>query len=232
MISSMPKWVGGWMKPNVRITEVVLISPGIRKIRLEGAIARMNFQVGYANVIRVSETEYRNYTVAWFDKKEGLLDIVLNVHGHGVGSQYMENLQPGDELYLSSPRGFKAYDPKVKQQLIFGDETSLGLSCAFLPVLEQNQHQFRFYFELDEANQEAPELLGLKNYTIFPKQQLFRNEAWIGGLPLMDDADWQSAHFVLTGNVKSVQTFRRVLKSKTSGKVLAQGYWLEGKKGL
>ena len=98
--------------------------------------------------------------------------------------------------------------------------------------MKKKEHQYQFCFELDEVNKNAPELLGLKNYTIFTKNGSFRNEKWINDLPVFQTPDWQPANFILTGNVKSVQSFRAVLKNKTTAKIFSQGYWLEGKKGL
>src|SRR3546814_14985264 len=69
----------------------------------------------------------------------------------------------------SSDLGKKQYEPTIKQHLIFGDETSFGLACSFLPYLKMNQHQFQFYFELDESNFNVPQLLGLENYSVFSK---------------------------------------------------------------
>lgn len=236
MISSMPKWVGDLfessLRPNVKVLEISCISPRIKKIRFQGDISKMNFQIGYANVIRVSETEYRNYTVAYHDKKKGVFDMIFHIHGNGPGSQYIDTLKTGDELYVSPPRGKKQYEPGLKQQFIFGDETSLGLASSFVPYLKKNNHQFQFYFELEEANKNVPGLLGLENVTVFPKNGSFRNEKWINELPLFKTPEWKTASFVLIGNVKSVQTFRKVLKNNMPGKIATQGYWLEGKKGL
>ena len=236
MISSMPKWIGDWLEsaagPRLTILRADYMTPAIKKIRFQGDISKMSFLVGGASVIRVSDTDYRNYTVASYDIKKGILEIIFHIHGNGVGGRYIDTLKTGDELYISSPRGRAAYDPKVKRYLIFGDETSLGLACSLLPFLKKNEHHFHFYFELDEANQNAPQLLGLENFTVFPKNGLFNNEQWIKDLPVFQVAGWQAANFVLTGNAASVQTFRKVLKNNTTGKVFAQGYWLEGKKGL
>ncbi|MCX2584383.1 siderophore-interacting protein [Pedobacter sp. MR22-3] len=236
MISSLPKWVNNLfensLRPNVKVLFVSDISSQIKKVSFQGDISKMNFQVGYANVIRVSETEYRNYTVAHHDIAEGILEIIFYIHGNGVGCRYINTLREGDEIYISLPRGRNEYDPKVKQQFIFGDETSLGIACSFLPVLKQNGHQFQFYFELGEENKEAPGILGLENFTVFSKNGLFRNEKWIKDLPILKASDWQEANFILTGNVKSVQVFRKVLKETATGKILSKGYWLEGKKGL
>src|SRR5690606_31089812 len=213
MISSIPKWVsnlfGSAMKPNVKVLETGYISSQIKKIRFQGDISKWSFQIGYASVVRVSETEFRNYTVAYHDTKNGIFDIVFHIHGNGVGSKYIDTLQENDELFISPPRGKKLYERNVKQQFIFGDETSLGVAVALFPLLKKNNQQFQFYFELDEENKNIPELLGLENFTVFPKNSSFRNEKWINDLPLFKTDEWNTANFALVGNVKSVQTFRK-----------------------
>lgn len=236
MISSIPKWVsnlfGNAMRPNVKVLETSYISPQIKKIRFQGDISKWSFQIGYASVVRVSETEFRNYTVAHYDIKKGIFDIIFHIHGNGVGSKYINTLQANDELFISQPRGKIVYDPRVKQQFFFGDETSLGIACSLLPLLKNSKCQFHFYFELDKINKDAPKLLGLDNYTVFPKGNSFRNEKWTSNLSLFQTNEWNTANFALVGNVKSVQTFRKVIKNKTQGNIYSQGYWLEGKKGL
>lgn len=236
MISTIPKWVGdlfeSTLRPNAKALEISYISPQIKKIRFQGDVSKMNFEVGYANVIRVSETEYRNYTAAYHNKEKGIIDIIFHIHGNGVGSQYIDTIKIGDEIYISPSRGKKIYDPSIKQQFIFGDETCLGVASSFLPYLKKNNHPFHFYFELKEVNKNVPELLGLENFTVFPKNGSFGNEKWINDLPLFKTSEWQTASFVLLGNAKSVKTFRNVLKNNMYGKIAAQGYWLEGKKGL
>jgi NADPH-dependent ferric siderophore reductase len=158
--------------------------------------------------------------------------MIFHLHGNGPGSRRIAGLRTGDGLFISGPRGIKAYDPDVKQQFIFGDETSLGLACSFLPLLKQNKHEFQFCFELDEENKDVPHLLGLENVTVFPKNGSFRNEKWISRLPVLQTAAWKGADFVLTGNVRSVQALRKVLKQTSPAGIHSQGYWLEGKKGL
>ena len=234
MISTIPKWLGdlfeGSLRPNMKVLTTSYISAHIKVIRFQGDLSKLKFEIGYANVIRVSDTEYRNYTVANHDIIAGILDIVFHIHGNGVGCQYIDALKKGDEIYISSPRGHKVYDPRVEKHVIFGDETSLGLACSFLAVLKK--HQYQFYFELDKENINVPQLLGLENATVFPKNGLFLNEKWINDLPVFKAGEWKDANFILTGNVNAVRTFRKVVKTATKGKVFSQGYWLEGKKGL
>ncbi|MCD8539824.1 MAG: FAD-binding oxidoreductase [Leadbetterella sp.] len=221
------------LRPNVKVLEIAYLSPQIKKIRFQGDISKMNFEVGNSNIIRVSDTDYRNYTVAYHDKQNGIFDIIFHIHGNGVGSNYIDALKTNDEIYLSTPTGKKLYDQQVKQQFFFGYETSLGVAVALFPFLKSNKHQFQFYFELDEENKNVPKLLGLENSTVFfPKNNSFRNEKWLTDLPLFKTGEWNTANFALVGNVKSVQTFRKVLKDKTQGKVLfAKVIGWKGKKG-
>ena len=236
MISSIPKWAnnlfGSTMRPNVKVVEIACISAQIKKIRFQSDISKWNFQIGYASVIRVSETEFRNYTVAYYDINEGFFEMIFHIHGNGVGSKFVNNLKLGDQIFISPPRGQNFYKPNIKKQFVFGDETSLGLACSFFPFFAQNQHQFQFYFELDEENKDVPELLGLKNCIVLPKNGLFGNEECIDDLPVLQAPEWQSASFILTGNVTSVLAFRKIIKSTTQGQINSQGYWLQGKMGL
>ncbi|MGN7783861.1 FAD-binding oxidoreductase [Niabella sp. 22666] len=216
----------------MRVLETSYISPQIKKIRFQGNISKWNFQMGYASVVRVSETEFRNYTVFYHDKENGIFDIIFHIHGNGVGSKYIDTLQTNDELFISQPRGKVLYDPSIKQQFFFGDETSLGIAVALCSLLKSNNYKFQFYFELDEENKNVPELLELENYTVFTKNGSFINEKWVSNLPLFQTDEWSTANFALVGNAKSIQTFRKVLKYKNQGNIYSQGYWLEGKKGL
>ncbi|MBT1705033.1 siderophore-interacting protein [Chryseosolibacter indicus] len=236
MISSIPKWVsnvfGHALRPNAKVVDTVYLSPQIKRIRFQGVISNWSFQIGYANVIRVSETEFRNYTVAYYDKQNNLFDILFHIHGDGVGSRLIHSLKINDELFVSPPRGKKLYDPSIKYQFFFGDETSLGVASALLPLLKGNNHQFQFYFELDEVNKNIPELLEFQNCVVYPKNESFRNEQWIRNLPVFKTDEWNAANFVLVGNARSVQMFRKVLRERIQGNTYSQGYWLEDKKGL
>ena len=236
MISSIPKWIGnlfeGTLSPNVKVIQTTYLSPQIKRIRFHGKVSNMKIQIGYANVIRVSETEFRNYTVAHHDIENDIFDIIFHIHGNGVGSKYIDSLTTNDEVYISPPRGKKMYEPAVKRQFIFGDETSLGFASSILPSLKKRDHQYQFCFELDKENFNVPQLLGLEDFLLFPKTDSASSEIWINELPIFETDNWREANFILTGNVSSVQTFKKVLKAKKAGRILSQGYWLEGKKGL
>ncbi len=234
-----PKWLFDTVDllttklPEVKVEEIVFLSPSVKKIRMSGVFDKVKFTVGAYIDFRVTETEVRRYTVSNFDKKTQSIEFIVHLHGKGCGADYMNALQPGDVLSLNKPSTMiKYYASSFQHYIIFGDESSLGLAQSFAPVLKQNNHIFQFIFELDEENLKIPEILGLESVIVFPKTGLFKNEEWIKKLPVFPLQNENHIKFILTGNVKSVQTFRKVIKDTTKCKVYLHGYWLEGKKGL
>jgi NADPH-dependent ferric siderophore reductase len=237
---SAPKWMNdaleglmGSLVQTCTVVETAYLNSHIKITQFKGDLSGFSFAIGYAVAIRVNDTDYRNYTPVFVDVEQGTFEIIAHLHGMAPGSTFFDQLTVGDTVRITLPRGQKQYDQKAVQQVIVGDETSLALVCSFLPELKKNGHRFQFYFELEEDNKDVPGLLGLEHYTVFPKNGLFRNENWIHDLPVLNTSEWRSANFILTGNVASVQAFRRVLKRKqVAGKIYTKGYWLEGKKGL
>ncbi len=236
---SAPKWLFDvaerLLLPKIPLMEVSVseyLSPTIKKIRFKGTFDSLQFQVGSYLDFRVSDTEARRYTVSYLDPKKEILEFIVHLHGEGQGRQFMENLKLGDKIVVSAPRSHKCYEKSLKNYLIFGDETSLALACSFLPVLINNGHQFHFYFELEQVNQDIPKLLGIPNCTVFTKDGSFLNEAWISELPIFRSPASNDTTFVLTGNAKSVQAFKKTIKNQSKAKIFSHGYWLEGKKGL
>ncbi|WP_336834857.1 FAD-binding oxidoreductase [Sphingobacterium siyangense] len=236
---SAPKWLFDtleFLTPKLPLTEVVeavSLSKSVKKICFKGDLKNVQFAVGSFIDFRINATEARRYTVSYADTEKGLFEFIVYLNGKGCGSHYMSDLKVGDNIVMYKPRGESRYYDKTTQRfVIFGDETSLALACSFLPMLKKNNHQFVFLFELDEENKNVPKLLGLENCLIFPKNFSFSMEEWVSKLPMINTTDWQEANFVLTGNAKSAQLLRKIIKEKTNGNVFLHGYWLAGKKGL
>jgi metal-responsive CopG/Arc/MetJ family transcriptional regulator len=75
--------------------------------------------------------------------------------------------------------------------------------------------------------------LGLENYTAFAKNITFKQEQLISQLSIFQTEQWLLSNFVLTGNARSIQTLRKVLREKNKkGRIFAKAYWAEGKTGL
>lgn len=236
---SAPKWVFDIFdrvlsskSSSMVVTKVEFLSDTVKKIQFKGNFKKLNFGVGSFIDFRVSDTEARRYTVSYVDATRGILELIAHLHGEAPGSRFMSKLGIDDKVDVNPPRAYKYYDPSAEKYVIFGDETSLGLACSFLPVLIENRHQFQFYLELEEKNKNVAELLQLQNCRVFEKNGAFSDEKWIEELPVVQSSEWQQSNFVLTGNALSVRAFRKVLKARNKGKIVSHGYWLKGKKGL
>ncbi|WP_286897049.1 MULTISPECIES: FAD-binding oxidoreductase [Sphingobacterium] len=234
-----PKWLFDtleFLTPKLPLTEVVetvSLSKSVKRICFKGDLKNVQFTVGSFIDFRINDTEARRYTVSHADTEKSLFEFVVYLNGKGCGSRLMADLKVGDQIVMYKPRALSRYYDKTTQRfVIFGDETSLALACSFLPVLKKNKHQFMFIFELEEENKDVPKLLGLENCLIFSKNFLSNRQEWVGKLPVIDTPDWQEAKFVLTGNAKSAQLFRKIIRENANGTVYLHGYWLAGKKGL
>lgn len=236
------KWIGdaveGLMKtkfPMMKVVDKVYVTPHFIKVKFYGDIADMDFQPGYAVAIRVNDTEFRNYTPYFFNKGKGSLEIIFHMHGSASGTEFIRSLEIGHQLRISIPRGKKMYDSSVSKYIFFGDETSLGLAYALQAVVKQEHQSIQFYFELDKENIYLPELLGIKSSYVFENKVSFTDEELISNILFKNSlhTEMDNKCFVLTGNAKSVQTIRNVLKRENAkGRILAQAYWAEGKQGL
>lgn len=236
MISKIPKWVGdiaeGMILKPIELVQDEKLSANLRLCQFRGDVGSMNFQPGNGNAIRVSKTDLRNYTVFNYDKEKGEFMVLFYLNNLGVGSKLISSLSSGDVLFMDFPRGKTCYSKAIKNQLFFGDETSLGLACSLHSSYRSNHHQYHFYLELDEENKHIPEALGLDNFEVFPKGAVERNTAALI-LPQVEHEHMKNSRCLLTGNGRSVQLVRSLLKAnRFAGEIYSKGYWLEGKKGL
>jgi len=236
-----PKWINDAvekmvpsMMRTVKVENTVYLNPAIKRVCLKGNFSGLSFDPGYTISFRVNATDSRHYTVSYTNPSEGIIEFIAHIHGDAVGANYIAGLEPGnEEIKLTVLGSDRHYNPYVQKQLVFGDETSLGLMSGFLPLLKKNNHQFKFFVELDDDNRNIPSILGLENCTGFSKHDVFRDREKISELSIFKNEDWSGANVILTGNVTSIQNFKKVLKANNHrGKIYVKGYWLEGKKGL
>ncbi len=236
-----PKWLNDALEkiaPSfirmVKVENCKYLNPYLKKVRLKGDFTSLDFSPGFTISFRVTPTESRHYTVSHADDSKKYIEFIAHLHGNAVGASYINNLQADNQkIKLAVLGSGKQYDSNVEKQLIFGDETSLSLMLSFLPLLKKNNHQFMFYIELENLNKTIPAEIGLCNYTIFSKKDAFSSVESIQQLPLLNDSSWSDANIILTGNIKSIQNFRKALKlNDHRGKIFVKGYWLEGRKGL
>ncbi len=236
-----PKWINDVLEKiapslmrEVAVIDSLYLNAHIKKIILKGDFPDLKFEPNFTIAFRVNATDSRHYTVSYGDANTGIIEVIVHLHGNAVGANFVDQLPVGTKNMKIAVLGCpKFYNPNTQRHIVVGDETSLGLMVSSLAAFEKNNNLFQFLIELDDENLEIPALLGLKNYTVFSKHGVFRNEDRIRQLPVFKDHKWEESNILLSGNVMSLQNFRKVLKtSKHRGKIYAKGFWMEGKKGL
>lgn len=220
--------------PPAEVVDVDILSPSVKKIRLKGPFEKLHCDSGSYVSFKLNHVQIRTYTVATLDKEKGYLEFIVYGHKYkGSGQVFMNQLSIGDKISMNSLRANSNYlDLPSTAFVFFGDETSLGLGLSLLQKWKKRNVAFLFLFELDEENKALPEKLGFEHAVIYPKNKVFRNEKIIGALEPIESMQWKDAVFLLTGNAKSIQIFRKVIKDKTTSKVYTRGYWIEGIEGL
>ena len=241
-MNSMPKIIGDFMELafsskicKVKVTDTKLLSENIKRIRFKGHFPHINFKIGQAIIIRIDDTNYRNYTPSKWNGGEGTFEVIFHIHKKGPGSRFVENLKPNDQITVGLPRGFEFFKTEEKYQFFYGDETCISVFKSFKDEINANENNYLGILELDPASAEVPKDLGIA-VDIIPKSANSAERA-VNILNNFDDTIWdlwQHAHFYLMGNAKSIQTFRKALKAKgiSNKKIYTQAYWAEGKIGL
>ncbi|WP_157977272.1 siderophore-interacting protein [Taibaiella helva] len=242
---SVPKWIGNVMESvfsgsftPVTVDTVSLPDEGLKQVRFKGNFSKSNisFVPGQKIEFRVSDTDYRHYTPAYFNKEEGICDVLFYLHDQGPGSRWAAALKAGDETKLMGPGGRMRLDRQAAMHVVYGDETSLGL---FQGMAHEAAHLKVPYFciaEMDAAHQHWGHLVpaaihAVEKHTAF-KAYNAKNllQQW-----LQDYKEpKEQIAFYLSGNARAIQEFRKALFSQgfKSSQVQADPYWSEGKHGL
>ncbi len=220
--------------PLAEVSTITAISPSVKIIELQGDFKKLNFSSGSYLSLTLNYIQTRKYTVSRLDKDKGTLDLIVYLHRNsGTGQHFMNKIKLGDTLSMNSLHANSNYLKLTADTFVFfGDETSLGLAYSLYKKWVEKRCEFLFLFELDEENKSVPAALGFEQVLVFSKKKTFRNERLISQLDPIISPQWKDAVFLLTGNAKSIQIFRKVIKDKTTSKVYTRGYWVEGIEGL
>ncbi|MEM1137640.1 MAG: siderophore-interacting protein [Bacteroidota bacterium] len=240
---TVPKWIANNLERVFRsqfhpviVVETEYLDKQLKKVRFEGDLSNTSFKPGNVIEFRVSETAFRHYTPSFFDKDKGVCEVIFYLHGLGVGSDWANELQKGDNVKLMGPGGKMSLQKDQRNHFFFGDESSLGMVNFLKNEVEKQGKAYRCILELDVDHQSWPTLFNLKTKVVNPSFVYPAKEA-IEALKILNDAEWeqwQQASFYLTGRAKSIQQFRKILKAKgvSSKKIHTEPYWGDNKKGL
>ncbi|MBS7232322.1 SIP domain-containing protein [Flavobacterium psychroterrae] len=241
-MNSMPKIIGDFMEmafsskiSKVNVEAAKMLSENIKMVRFKGHFPHVKFKIGQAIIIRIDDTNYRNYTPSKWNSKEGWFEVIFHIHKNGPGSYFVENLKPNDQLTVGMPRGFEVFKREEKYQFFFGDETCISVFKSFQDEINASENNYLGILELDSSSVEVPNKLGFA-VDIVPKSTN-KAEFAIEILNKLDNKIWElwkDGYFYLMGNAKSIQAFRKALKEKgvLNKNIYTQPYWAEGKIGL
>jgi len=222
MANAMESLFSGSYHP-VKITEVKYLNKSLKQVRFKGDFSHIQKEFLPGNVIefRINDTEFRHYTPSFFNKDEGIFEVLFYLHDKGPGSKWAANLDTGTELKLLGPGKKMSMNLDSKIHIIYGDETSLGLMKWFSNYCKDLQKACYFVIDIDEKHKDWFNFLSIDSSCFIEQNEL-------------ENIEKDSTSFYLTGNAKKIQSFRNnILKmgfSKTQ--IQSYPYWAEGKIGL
>jgi NADPH-dependent ferric siderophore reductase len=239
----IPKWIADTMEsvlPSKYFDAEVIgseyITSEILKIKFAGNLHKIDFYPGQAVVIRAGMNDFRHYTICSFNSATGTFDIIFHIHGNAPGSNLAVLLKIGGKLKMAVPGGQKMYMPEKDFHFFFGDETSLSFILILIEEIQKNGRSYKGIIELRNLNSLVPDKLDMNVKTTLrtPDTPGIQAINYFNELKNTHDFSLEKYVFYLTGNVNSVQAFRKELKKLgiSSQNIKFQGYWLEGKKGL
>lgn len=241
-MNSMPKIIGDFMELafsskicKVKVEAVQMLSENIKMIKFKGHFPHIKFKIGQAVIIRIDDTNYRNYTPSKWNSKEGWFEVIFHIHKKGPGSHFIENLKPDHQVTVGMPRGFEFFKIEEKYHFFYGDETCISVFQSFKDEINKNENNYLGILELDPDSMKVPDKLGLSVDIV--SKSTHKAEFAIALFNKLNSKIWdlwQHGHFYLMGNAKSIQAFRKVLIEKgiPNKKIYTQAYWAEGKIGL
>lgn len=239
----MPKWLGDTIETvfsrmitPAHVTGVEYFLPELKKIVMKGDFSKMDFIPGNVIEFRVTDTEFRHYTVSAFDKEQQTCEMLIYLHDRGVGSKWAQGLKAGDRVGLMGPTSRIKYKNDYDAHFIFGDETSVGLMQFMAQEALWRGHNYYCLAELDEPNRRWLEALGVTAHVV-EKSYEPAAEGAVRAIAAQPDGFWKTwnhAAFYLTGRAKSIQAVRKALTAQgiAMKNIFTEPYWAEGKKGL
>ncbi|MEN7538787.1 siderophore-interacting protein [Aurantiacibacter flavus] len=173
----------------------------------------------------------RTYTPIEWNASAGRTCILAFEPGHGPGSDWVRNIEPGGTCHLFGPR--TSLDPRGMNSpvALFGDETSIGLAYA---LAQARPGQVTCVLEVDDvpATRKVLRDLELDHAEVIARHpEEAHLDAMKSKLPYLLAAGMS---FILTGKSRTVQRLRQSLKAYgcPSTSLLAKAYWAPGKSGL
>ncbi len=211
------------------ITSIEQLEERFRLIELTPCAAQadawspgMKLQIALGSVLSM-----RTYTPIEVDRQSGRLRILAYAHGSGLSKRWLDAAKCGDICHLFGPRRSLDLDGIQDHVVFIGDETSLGLSCAFATARPEVPAHHVFESDDVPGTMAVLDRLGLaatvlRRGTPSALQEIARMHCREG------------THFVLTGLSSTIQELKRAMREwqLPARRVQTKAYWAPGKVGL
>jgi NADPH-dependent ferric siderophore reductase len=174
----------------------------------------------------------RTYTPILFDSDKGQTKILAYSHGVGPGSDWASSVAIGESCHLFGPRQSLQISSGVGPLILFGDETSIGLSYAVATRWPDREIHHLFEVSTSDAAATVISHLNLTGAEIYARKAGDAHlQAIASQIGIYAE---RGAEFVLTGKATSVQSLRQAMKllNITSTRIKTKAYWSLGKTGL
>jgi NADPH-dependent ferric siderophore reductase len=186
------------------------------------------WQPGMKIKINVGDGEIRSYTPITIDAESGLVRILAYIHGDSPASRWSLTLAAGDKTRTSVPSSSLPLDSLRAPATFFGDETSFG-SAKTLQVHLGSEFPVYCVFEVRdlEPAKAVADRLELTNAELVQRHEDRSHLAGVAHRLQKAMADLATRHLILTGNGRSIQALRAVLRTSETTPIeyLVKAYW-------
>jgi ferric-chelate reductase (NADPH) len=228
--------LGGTFLPQATVTEIDVISSQFRLISLNcDKFKQAPIQPASKIRLNPGNWELRAYTPLSIDTQTGRMQILAYLHGDGPGGRWARSAKQGNLTHVLGPQTSLDLIGHSKPAVFFGDETSFAAAKTLQTHLAPD-HATRLIFEVTSVveAESVIERLGLR-YT-----QCFERQPGEEHITAVTDAirnalgNKTAPYLVLTGNGRSIQSIRTLLRKAVSGVIdyRVKAYWAPGKTGL
>lgn len=222
--------------PPVTVISVEHACKDLKRIVMEGDFSKIKHNSGNIIEFRITDRDYRRYTVSYLDRENGICEILVYLHDRGVGSRWMDEIRVGDTARILWSESKIRYQCAHTKHFVFGDESAAGLMQSIAHEAQRHGHEYYCIAELEDDHFYWMDTLSIQA-TLVEKEYNPAAQYAVAGIAAMDACFWQQwndAAFYITGRAKSVSAVRKALMQKGIAlkNIYTESYWAEGKRGL
>jgi len=214
---------------TARVVQIEMLGKNIKKVSFTSNIDMGVFHAGSEVIFKVNVEDYRQFSVAGFDREIRLFEVIFYLNGNGYGNEFAKRIQTNQEFEFAIDQAKVKFNAGGNQHFFFGDETSLGLYECFGKAAMQNGGEYFGILEVDDENAEAVDHLILRIDTVASNTHVPAQNSitWMNNMHPKCWEMWKNATFYLTGKSQSVQAFKQYLKAKNVGlnQIVSMPYW-------